>query len=810
MSNTPPNERYLGSPKFSYVPEGLIAHIAPSPGSLCSVCITLDYANHFTAKASSTAKLHYDDNHLLGTDEDISRKAINCDFCLLVIEALKNGTTVLDLEASLSSADGHAVSIYLDNAWSGSYYLRRDQASDEPSIDPPEHVDVSCMVVYTDTPLPNTVRSIDRDRGFIRLLANDAHLLNQQPMYHGRIIGNHVSRDLLQRWIKTCNVHHKTCGKIRNNWGMEHLAGPRSLRYIDTENMCICWRPAWELAYHVTLSYVWGGSQGLQLVKANQILLFAKGSLTEAWSNIPAVIRDAIELVRDLNTEDGKPRVFLWVDQLCIVQDDLSDKGIQIQQMNQTYSTSIATLIAAEGSHSDFPLTRHRCYSASPYPKRGEVPGSRQVVRNVQGLRLLAALPGPSETIAHSVWDTRAWTLQEAELSHASMIFGKDQVTFRCAQEVFCEDFVTEATIEGYKEMEATGQAWLNSQVEQRKSAPVRDSDWPLTFGMYGRIVESYTKRAMTYPTDILPAFQGVSQALHALCGWKALNGLTEDVIDYSLLWRPNGLIKRRFTSNGDPDQLIPEEGSAELCLPTYSWSAWLGSVTYQPQSYAIKSLIQLFEVAEPKRQKRRLVRFAQSGGKGMFETSTLEHGFPYAPQDCSNRQDFAKDLYWVKPQAQNLAYRWHMTKNPHKHNQDRPCILQFTTKCIRLVLSTATAIPDHATPDHQNEPQEQCRRVWFLDDNHRRVGTVWHVPDLDDHNNAAVDVILLSKNRAESEEDDSWQFENEVGTWDRWCLCNVMLIKRLAGKGLCERLTIGKIHERCADNGREEIISLV
>lgn len=62
--------------------------------------------------------------------------------------------------------------------------------------------------------------------------------------------------------------------------------------------------PWFEPSDYVTSSYVWGGSQGLQLLKLNKQLLEVKGALRAASSNIPAVIRDAIELVRDLNTAD--------------------------------------------------------------------------------------------------------------------------------------------------------------------------------------------------------------------------------------------------------------------------------------------------------------------------------------------------------------------------------------------------------------------------------------------------------------------------------------------------------------------------
>ena len=121
---------------------------------------------------------------------------------------------------------------------------------------------------------------------------------------------------------------------------------------------------------------------------------------------------------------------------------------------------------------------------------------------------------------------------------------------FRCNQDVFRQDFVTENTGEGYQEFNTPWKRY-NSEAFECRFTPAGGQDLPLAFEMYSRLVESY----MTYSTDILPAFQGMSQVFHALCRWKTLNGLIENVIDFSLLRRPNGSIERTFKSNGDSDQ---------------------------------------------------------------------------------------------------------------------------------------------------------------------------------------------------------------------------------------------------------------
>ncbi|KAL8914137.1 MAG: hypothetical protein Q9172_007147 [Xanthocarpia lactea] len=815
MTNGEPNDpTYLGFPRFSYVPEGLISHIASSPGQLCSICSALAIASYFTTGGVTSGRdqshktLSRDDvdgiihDGCLGTYDEVSRRALTCDFCQLVIKALANTTPT---ELQRRSQNGSKV--FLDSVLAGSYFKGAaasfgnvtGDAIDQITARSSKQVQVRCISVSLDGG-----STTQRDSAFIRLLANDAHLLGQKPMYHGRLIGNHSSPALLRTWIQTCSNHHKICNRIRMKWGLEHLTGPRSLRYVDTVEMRLRSRPWYELSDHVALSYVWGGTQGLQLMKSNEKLLRTKGALKDAWGNIPAVIRDAIELVRDLDTgSEDEPKIYLWVDQLCIVQDDPKDKATQIHQMNQIYSTAIVTLIATEGSHSDVPLSRHHCHTVFLDPPSQGLLSSGQMVKNIQGLRLLTALPSLSETVVPSVWNTRAWTMQEAELSHASLIFGRHQAIFRCAQEIFREDFVAEITGTGYSEIEATQREWQNSQAFERRLAPSENRDWPMTFDMYARLVESYIQRAMTYPTDVLPAFSGMSQILHAVCAWKIFNGLVEDVIDLSLLWRPYGAAKRRFKSNGDPNQ--KQQGEGDRCLPTYAWCAWLGPVTYEPRSYHIRSLIPRFEIIGVRKQKRRLVRFSQDIESGALEPSTLEPKYPYAPQDCSSFQDIAQGFHWVKPQAQSLAYRLRLKDNSHQPNIDEPGILQFTTRCVRLVLSTATA-----STGSSNEQREGCKRVWLLNSNRKRVGTVWYAPVLDEYDNKEVDAILLSKNKDSTERGEDWQFDNSVGTWDEWCLCNVMLIKRLPGEGLSERLTIGKIHERAAQNGWEEIIRLV
>lgn len=371
----------------------------------------------------------------------------------------------------------------------------------------------------------------------------------------------------------------------------------------------------WE---HIALSYVWGGRQGLQLRQDNKSALFKKGALEARWNLIPRLIQDAMELVREINRFDKEDRkgdgFLLWVDQLCIVQDDPKDKAIQIEQMHHTYGSAAATLAAIEGNHCNLPLTR--CH---PEASTGLI-SSEQLVRNVGGLRLLAGMPDVRKTVNKSVWNTRAWTLQEAEISEATIFFGKDQVRFRCAQDAFSEDIVSEIPAATLTKIEGENmEQWVNPR---QASGRGLGEDWPRSFHHYARIVESYMTRKLSFPTDILVAFAGMTQVFWNFSEWKSCNGLIENVIDISLLWRPKGPLKRRFCLNGDPDLTGANEDQG-LRVPTFSWAAWQGCVTYEPMYTHLHSLVKRFEVRTTKK-KRKVVRFAQDGKGYNYECEEI------------------------------------------------------------------------------------------------------------------------------------------------------------------------------------------
>jgi len=116
---------------------------------------------------------------------------------------------------------------------------------------------------------------------------------------------------------------------------------PDNFRLIDVQAGCVVSSVA--KPSYFALSYVWGPSENdLRATSMNINNLKKPHSLTQEV--LPRTILDVMKLVLDLG---GK---YLWVDRLCILQDDEVDKSLQIPRMDSIFCLAELTIIAASGS----------------------------------------------------------------------------------------------------------------------------------------------------------------------------------------------------------------------------------------------------------------------------------------------------------------------------------------------------------------------------------------------------------------------------------------------------------------------------
>ena len=112
------------------------------------------------------------------------------------------------------------------------------------------------------------------------------------------------------------------------------------MRLVDADSSC----------RYLALSYLWGKAKTFETTKSNLHDLKQDSSLIRFKNQIPRVINDAILLTSKLEER------FLWVDALCIVQDDVDVKQTQISQMDMIYDQAVLTIVALSGKDANASL----------------------------------------------------------------------------------------------------------------------------------------------------------------------------------------------------------------------------------------------------------------------------------------------------------------------------------------------------------------------------------------------------------------------------------------------------------------------
>ena len=92
----------------------------------------------------------------------------------------------------------------------------------------------------------------------------------------------------------------------------------------------------------MTLSHCWGTSRRLMATK--ETLKDLQGGV--AVSSLPETFRDAIVITRRLGIR------YLWIDYLCIIQDDPQDWEREASKMADVYRNSYLTISAAASADS--------------------------------------------------------------------------------------------------------------------------------------------------------------------------------------------------------------------------------------------------------------------------------------------------------------------------------------------------------------------------------------------------------------------------------------------------------------------------
>ncbi len=321
---------------------------------------------------------------------------------------------------------------------------------------------------------------------------------------------------------------------------------PSGFRLVDTSLNSIVER-AGQVDY-VALTYCWSDGTGKTPHPSLQLKLHNVNQLSQEngldVSKLPPVLADAIQMCRDF----GKR--YLWIDQLCIIQDDPASKFSQIAAMDRIYKMADFTIVAL-GSSPGLPGVSSRPRDTTLSAVHGLWDGGFR-----PGSFSEAYFPIADWAIGRSRWNTRGWTFQERKLSRRLVLIDRQHAYFSCFQGSFWEHdlraFNTRHDDLGRVPFGTLGSIHVTSE----------------SFSKYARIAVEYSKRQLSFRSDVLNAFTGVGTTLSSLYHTSLLYGLLERYLFQSLLWKPDDFTRSQVRDDN-------------LDIPSWSWAAWDGAVDY-------------------------------------------------------------------------------------------------------------------------------------------------------------------------------------------------------------------------------------
>ena len=453
----------------------------------------------------------------------------------------------------------------------------------------------------------------------------------------GRYVSTQVNPQLLRAWLRQCESEHGEACMPSSRFPMEkhREAAFRPTFVIDVIQSCLVDTPS--QCRYVALSYVWGKAPVFRHLLENTRDLRKTSSFRSL--PIPATIRDAITLVHAIGER------YLWVDSLCIVQNNLKMQRAEITRMGSIYSRALFTIIAAAGDHAN---------SGLPGVERG----SREQVQKILKLadcELLTVIDTTPQAINDTIWAERGWTFQERVLSKRVLVFSGGQAYWNCRVASHSE----ERAFEEVRDIE-----WYSPSFSEQAGAeclswePLQRLEY---CSIYHQLLYGYRQRHLTHQTDILNAFNGISEILGALQDDTSHWGLPESIFSYALTWSYIGPSSRNhievpiFDANGSK-QMIP--------IPSWSWAAWSGEDPTRLPSLSVgcsddvRPVIH-FDIVDEKHQLVRIKDRPSQDHPGAWIPTSWKDGQPHWPQCSESISQIGRLRFWTSLANLRVVRKW-------------------------------------------------------------------------------------------------------------------------------------------------------
>ncbi|KAI0134348.1 heterokaryon incompatibility protein-domain-containing protein [Xylariales sp. AK1849] len=367
--------------------------------------------------------------------------------------------------------------------------------------------------------------------------------------------GSSASMDLYRNWLKKCDITHN-CGFSNPPSCMPSLV----LDVSDGSRVKLFQVSAAMKECYVALSYCWGMDTQTTILTQN-----TKSDLLSGINpqHLDPTIRDSVTVARELGFR------FLWIDALCIFQDDEEWKTRELGIMDEIYRNATFTIVASAAKDVKEGFLHRR---TSTLDQVGLVDRHPQPVFKfrVEGSseegEEKAVILRPKTMDDIEPWWERAWTLQEMLFSGRRLQFRGNQTIWLChcteppAQE--CDGWLA-AKDHSYTNYSDSDFKAITTMMRNGNDSAQTSK----VLSKWYDLVRVYSSRKLRYRDVRLPGISAIAREFASILGDQYICGLWKSDLPIGLVWFPSR-----------PQHPVSGVKSG----PSWSWASYEGTAIWE------------------------------------------------------------------------------------------------------------------------------------------------------------------------------------------------------------------------------------
>jgi hypothetical protein len=329
----------------------------------------------------------------------------------------------------------------------------------------------------------------------------------------------------IKLWLHECVHSHDNCQRLASEKHtgssptrlieLRDLADPRlilSEGVTNEDRLC-----------YATLSHRWHNAENMPRLLEVNYLTFQKGI---SLSSLPKVFCDAMEICRYLGIR------YLWIDALCLIQDDPADCEREIASMGDIYANAYVNLGATGAAEKQ---ERGLCYQSE---QEGKLPFYLPIHRQGHIIDYLAYDRSSTYVPGSTALMSRGWVLQERMLSPRSIYFD-DVISWECHTMLASERFPGGPPLPYRGSLPLWG---LHLPKKLSRLLDLDDGQLQLynkkgeLHHRWAQVSTWFSNCTLTYDVDALPAISGLARAFSKTLDDSYLAGIWEGNIIPGLL----------------------------------------------------------------------------------------------------------------------------------------------------------------------------------------------------------------------------------------------------------------------------------